>query len=134
MRLLHGTSERDWLIVQKSGGLKYLTYLTDLETVAWYFAEEAADTAKSTPVILEVEIKDTSRLEADFAMFQEPIMEVFEELGYTSSSAYHEAVKAGKIPWPRDIFDWKTSLEVVRSVRYWGIIPPEKIRVYDRAD
>lgn len=131
MRLLHGTSERDWLLIQQFGGIRN-PYLTTLETVAWFFADESADTAKSLPIILEVEVNDTNRLEADMPMFQEPIFEVVEEMGYPSVYAYHQAAKEGNIPWPRDSKDWKTSLEVVKSVRYWGLIPTEKIKVYDR--
>jgi hypothetical protein len=133
MRLLHGTSERDWLIIQQSGGIRN-PYLTKLETVAWYFAETAAEEARSLPLILDVEVPDKDRLEADLPMFQEPIMEVFEEIGYVSAYAYHQAVKAGDIPWPRNINDWKTSLEIVRSVRYRGVIPADRIWVYERAD
>lgn len=132
MKLLHGTSERDWQEIQRYGGLRN-PYLTALETVAWFFAEEAADTAKSSPIILEVEVPDVEHLEADLPMFQEPIMEVFEEIGYPSSYAYHEAVKAGDVPWPRNTKDWITSLEVVKSVRYWGLVPLSYVRVYERA-
>lgn len=131
MRLLHGTSERDWLLIQKYGGLRD-PYLTTLETVAWFFAEEAADNARSRPIVLEVEVDDLDSFEADLPMFQEPIMEVFEEMGYRSSYAYHQAVEAGDVPMPSDRHDWRTSLEIVRSVRYRGLIPAGQIRVYDR--
>jgi hypothetical protein len=131
MRLLHGTSERDWLIIQQSGGLRN-PYLTTLETVAWFFAEESADNARSRPIILEVTVDDTSKLEADLPMFQEPIFEAVEEMGYPSVYAYHQAVKEGNVPWPRNRKDWETSLEVMKSVRYWGLIPPGKIRIYER--
>ena len=131
MRFLHGTSERDWLLIQQSGGLRN-PYLTTLETVAWFFAEEAADVARSSPIILDVEVEDTSKLEADMPMFQEPIIEVAEEMGYKSVYAYHQAVREGNVPWPRNSKDWETSLEVVRSVRYWGLIPTSQIHVYDR--
>ena len=55
-------------------------------------------------------------------------------MGYKSVYAYHQAVKEGNVLWPKDKYDWKTSLEVIKSVRYWGIVPPEKILVYERPD
>ena len=131
MRFLHGTSEREWALIQQSGGLRN-PYLTTLETVAWFFAEESADNARSRPIILEVTVDDTNKLEADLPMFQEPIFEVVEEMGYPSVYAYHQAVKEGNVPWPRNRKDWETSLEVMKSVRYWGLIPPGKIRIYER--
>ena len=132
MRFLHGTSERDWLIIQQSGGLRN-PYLTTHETVAWFFAETAADDARSSPVILDVEVVNLEKLEADLPMFQETIMEVLDELGYRSSADYHAAVKEGLVPWPRSARDWGTSLKTIGSVRYWGVIPAERVKVYDRA-
>jgi hypothetical protein len=67
-------------------------------------------------------------------MFQEPIIEAVEELGYPSVYAYHQAVREGNVPWPRNLKDWKTSLEIMNSVRYRGVIPTGNIKVYDRAD
>jgi hypothetical protein len=131
MRLLHGTSERDWILIQQSGGLRN-PFLTTLETVAAFFAETSADDARSVPLILEVDVDDEENFYADTPMFQEPIIEVVEEMGYKSVYAYHQAMKEGNIPWPRDMKDWKTSLEVVKSIHYRGVIPPGKIRVYER--
>lgn len=132
MWLLHGTSESDWTEIKRSGGLRN-PYLTKHEPIAWYFAEESSAIGKdNAPALLRVDLPDTDHLEADLPMFQEPIVEAVEELGYKSVSAYHRAVRAGEVRTPKDRQDWRTSLEVIGCVRYRGIITPDHISIYER--
>lgn len=129
VRLLHGSSERRLEEILERG-LKN-PYLTDLETVAYYFADEAgAEDDDAEPVVLEVLVRELDHLRVDRAMYQEPITEVLDELGIPSADHYVELMGEGCFREPSGR-DWPTSLQEMHSVRYMGVIPPRDIQIYD---
>ena len=126
--MFHGTSTRNFNNIDMYG-LKD-PYICLSMQAAQYFAMEEVDKKGGDPLILSVSIdaSDKKRLRPDFPMFEEPILEVLEGLNLTRSE-YDEKMRRDKIPFPKNNKDWRTSLDVVGSIRYEGIVPREKMEV-----
>ena len=125
MRMLHGTSTKFIKAIEK-GGLNN-AYLTDLEDMASYFAEEAAEMSGGKPLVLIMDISDTECLVPDYAMYEEPLTFVKDKHDVRSDDDWAEAIEDGTVPYPRNKGDWETSLDGVSSVICRGWISPEAI-------
>ena len=123
--LFHGTSDR-LLAKIATGGLKKPN-LTDDHDIAMYYAEEACEEFKGVPVVLTVDV-DESTLRVDQPAFDEPL--TFYRDNYASSDEeWSEMLTAGEIPSPKNKQDWETSLLVTNSVKCISDIAPDNIRL-----
>lgn len=120
MILYHGTSTR-FLEALEREGLKDV-YLTDLEDMASYFAQETAEMSGGAPVVIEIDLDNTGCLEPDMSMYREPLTFVKDKHGVDSDHEWAEAVQRGQIRYPQDRQDWKASLDSVSSVICRGTI------------
>ena len=133
MILYHGTRSSRLPEIFRDGLLKpYLT--SDLE-IAEYYAEEVDHLRKSTeqdvPVILEVEVDESdTAIRPDYPSFDEPLSFFLYEL-VEDEEDWHDKIESGDIPYPENQDDWQTSLDVVRSVHYEGIVSPLRIKVFE---
>jgi len=139
LKLYHGTSSSKYDEIMASGLDD--PYLTDSPDKAEYYAtEDVEDTEKihggeGVPIVLLVDIHDTSRLRVDFNEIDEPVTagtdmsrEEIEEAIQKEYKRYLEKhpesydKKYGVINVnPKH---YQVSLNTVRSVRYEGTIPP----------
>lgn len=129
MRLLHATSSAHLASIRKDGLRN--PCLSTCEDCLAYYAEEAVEEAGGEPVIVEIEISPSMKanLRADYPSFEEPLTWIWKAWA-DSEEEFHEMLSGtSEISWPEDDHDWRTSLRVVRAVRYAGSIPPGHIRV-----
>jgi hypothetical protein len=135
--LFHGTSALALKGISKSG-LKApyvsekdsVVFLTDNLGIARDFASVVAEDDESRAVVLRVTIRNPENLEADLFMFRMPPPEVLRrKFGGMSVKRYGNLFLKNKIETPKDSKDWKTSLRVISSVLYKGMIPPKDIEV-----
>jgi hypothetical protein len=133
MILYHGTRSSRLSSIFRAGLLKpYLT--SDLE-IAEYYAEERDHTRRidygDHAVILAVEVDESdTALKPDYPSFDEPLSFFLYELAEDEKDWFNR-LDSGDIPSPENQDDWQTSLEVVRSVHYKGVILPGKIKVLE---
>lgn len=112
--LYHGTCDKGKEKIL-SEGLNPLSCMTSDIEVAQYYAECAAEESDEPPVILSMLVPKTN-LKVDYNSFEEPLSYFKHE--YTrSDSEWREMIESGEIPYPKDEFDFQTSLDVVWSVR-----------------
>lgn len=129
MLLLHSTSSARLPSIMSEGLSD--ACLTSCEESADYYAEEAVEENGGEPVILEVEVSPSMKdnFRADYPSFEAPLTWIWRAWS-DSEEEFHEMLSGtSEISWPDGEHDWKTSLRVVRAVRYVGTIPPERIRV-----
>lgn len=126
--LLHGTSLRSFEGIRRKG-LKN-PYLTDLDYMAEAFSDEAAQHDKSTPIVLEVLVREPDHLRVDRKMWEAPIEDVIELYDFDGYGEWAKAIKEGRITIPKHASDWKTSLQFIHSVWHDGVILPEDIQIY----
>ena len=124
MILFHGTSS-NLIPLILAEGLKD-PHLTDDELIADYFAEEAAEENGGEGVILKIKIDDTDNLEADLAMYEEPLSFMLRNRGHSSEEEFWDTVD-----FP-DNSDWEKSLSDVSSVRMIGTVDVESVMEEER--
>jgi hypothetical protein len=116
--LLHGTSSHKLPSILHDG-LKAPVYLTDLDEMARYYADVAADADGGNPVVLRITIPDHTRLAVDHNAWAEPVI-------------------IGDMPGEDEIWEmlsgmekveWMDSLKILHSVTHNGPITPEWIEV-----
>jgi len=127
--LYHGTSSELLSDIDKKGLSE--PCLSDDFEVAEYFAEEASEDDGGEPIVLSVEVTDTSLLRADTAMIEEPVLRGERRERYKQSNlGMEEAVwaaaedackRTGVKGWADLPFD--AALEIAGSVCYGGTIP-----------
>jgi hypothetical protein len=125
-KLLHGTSTVLLGGIRANGLIN--PYLTDDRQIADYFAQEAAETAGGSPIVIEVSVEQAAHLRPDYAMYQEPLWQVKAMHQITSDDDWHQQLDQEEIPYPKSVTDWATSLSTVHSVRYEGTIPAKNIK------
>ena len=120
LTLLHGTSSA--LLEKASAGLQS-PFLTDSRQTALYYAQEAVDEAGGDPVVLQVRVRELTRLLPDLPSFEEPLDFVYKQYA-VGEEEFHKLLNDpdSGISWPENDHDWQTSLRVVGSVRYDGVL------------
>ena len=131
MKLLHGTSTARWEKIRREGlGGRAGPYLTDNVDIAQYYAEEVASEDGSEPVVIEVIVRDLSKLRYDRAAMDEPVMVPMSEVCRVwriAAKRHPEWVGPhGTISIPDRRY--KISLKTVHSVRYEGVVPARDLR------
>lgn len=119
--LFHGTSTHYIDKIKRFGLDK--PYLTDLQPMAEYFAQENVQLRGQTPLVLEVRVPETTKLRADFAMYRDPLSWVKEAWGVDTDDEWAQLVQSGELPYARSEREWRRSLVGVHSVWYNGVIP-----------
>lgn len=102
-------------------------YLTDIEDMAQYFAQETMEVSGGDPVLLVIDLDDPSCLGPDNSMYRDPLTFVKEKHGIDTDNDWVEAFNAGDLRYPVNEKDWETSLEVVSSVICHGVIPWDRV-------
>lgn len=115
LNLFYGTSSAMLAEIEEHGLRK--PFLSREYCVALAQADESVEQNGGAPVIGTVTIRDRSRLRADFQAFEEP-----NEIVYKKVSESVEVWRENAAH-PRNLKDWRTSLNVAGSVRYDGSIP-----------
>jgi len=127
MYLLHGTTTAHEATIRREG--LHSPYLTADAEVAAYYAEVAADENGARALILQLEIPDQllSQLRADHPSFEEPLT-FYRNAWASNDREWHRRLgEKDGIPYPENGDDWRTSLEVVRSVRFAGHLEPAHV-------
>lgn len=121
--LFHVTSKKNLASI-KQHGLKAETYLASESDLADYYAETVEDEGES-PVVLQVALADLdeSLLRPDLPSIDEPITTVLN----STEEEIHES-------WGVAEGTWQDSLELVKSIKYEGVIQPKDILVVTTND
>jgi hypothetical protein len=107
-------------------------FLTDDREVAEMFAGIRTDDVGGDPVVCGA-LVDTAHLTPDMEMYQMPGYDVLDKYGCDtgdlekSDECWWKAIKEGRVPYPKNMQDWKTSLNTVHSVISMQSIPPNMI-------
>lgn len=127
LHLLHGTSENhiDGITTY---GLRS-PYLTSDYELAEIMADVQSDEEDSEPIILDVAVYNLERLRADPEQYSSPIASTDSYYGFKTVEEWIEANDLGIMPYNKNDDDWITTLAVLKSCWYEGIIPPRDIEV-----
>jgi hypothetical protein len=126
LKAWHGTSATRSDSIRESGGLED-PYLAATEKLAEYYAEEVATSDGGEPIVLELIVRDTSKLRHDYAAMDEPV--VVGELSEKDRDNEWERAEKEHPEWMRDdlIFipqeEWEYSWRGAHSVKYEGLLP-----------
>ena len=131
IELLHATSNKKLAQIRQDGFFFVGTCLTNSPEVAEYYIETIEDEIKEYhlddyPVLLKVFV-DIDKLGPDFNSFSEPLT-FFRNEYANNEKEWHELIEVGKIPYP-NVGDWKTSLDVVWSVKTKEAVSAESCEV-----
>ncbi len=122
--LYHGTSKRRAKFILNEG--MEGGYLTTLPALAEYFGIERMDRDGDEDfVILGVEV-EISHLFADFFAYDVPIP-LYRNKYTQSDQGWDEFCAVGVVPYPTDIKDWKTSINITYCAYYPNDISPTAI-------
>lgn len=133
MVLLHGTSSIHVENIM-SNGFHSRSYFTTSEEIAEYYSEVATEDHQDEgfdcePVILVVQVPVSSII-ADTNAFDEPLMTFMTVTN--SESEWHDFIRSGEIPYPKNEDDVWSCFEFTKSVRVRVSIRPEQIITYDQ--
>jgi len=125
LRAYHGTSDAYWPLIEESGGLDG-PYLARTPELAQYYAEVVAEDDGGNPVVLEVVVRDTSKLRYDRAAMDEPVTVGVDEEDRDAERGraeeeHPEWVHGGMISIPPE--EWEYSWRGAHSARYDGLLP-----------
>lgn len=121
----HGTSDAYFDIIRESGGLNS-PFLAATADLAEYYAEEAVEEHGGRPVVLEVSVRDTSRLRHDYAAMDELVTVGVDE---DDRDAEWNRAEEEHPEWAsNDIISipseaWEYSWRGAHSVWYDGLLP-----------
>lgn len=141
IRLRHGTSTKYLPRIRKTGLRSERAYIPGEDGVFLTDDDEVLEQSTSVKTgevggdaaVCEVDA-DTQHLTADKNMYAIPTygaMAAYDcDTGdlEKSDKCWKEGIKSGRIPYPKDVRDWETSLRVVHSVISVEPIPASRVK------
>jgi hypothetical protein len=123
--LKHGTRACNAEHIQ-TGGFRPGCYFTDAQDIAEYYAEEAMEACDCEDWRVITVSVPKEGLEADLHSYAAPLS-YFRNTYTFSECEWFEMIDVGDVPYPASASDFKTSLDVVRSVRQSGAVPADSV-------